>query len=79
MSDHDPIVSPEIISRIKQSGARAWVNTLWDDLAAGCTDAKSLKDPAAGWGWAIARGAKILQTDKAERLLEYLRARKLHW
>ncbi len=79
VSDHDPIVSPEIIARIKQSGARAWVNTLWDDLAAGHTDAKSLKDPAAGWGWAIGRGANIIQTDEAERLLEYLRAHKLHW
>jgi glycerophosphoryl diester phosphodiesterase len=56
-----------------------WINTLWDSLAAGHTDAKSLADPAVGWGWAIGRGANIIQTDEAERLLEYLQSRKLHW
>ena len=79
VSDADPIVAPDIIARIKQHGARAWINTLWDDLAAGHTDAKSLTDPSVGWGWAVARGANVIQTDEAERLLEYLRSRNLHW
>jgi glycerophosphoryl diester phosphodiesterase len=79
VSDDDPAVSAETIARIKQSGARAWINTLWDELAAGHTDAKSLKDPAAGWGWAIGRGANVIQSEESERLLEYLRSRELHW
>jgi glycerophosphoryl diester phosphodiesterase len=79
VSDDDPIVPPETIKRIEQSGARAWINTLWESLAAGHTDAKSLADPAVGWGWAIARGANVIQTDEAERLLEHLRSRTLHW
>lgn len=79
VSDDDPTVSAETIAKIKKAGARAWINTLWDDLAAGHTDAKSLTDPAAGWGWAIARGANIIQSDESERLLEYLRSRELHW
>lgn len=78
-ADDDPMVSPATLARIKQHGARPWINTLWDNLAAGHTDAKSLTDPAAGWGWVIERGATIIQTDEAERLLEYLRSRKLHW
>lgn len=77
--DNDPLVSPATLAKLKQHGARPWINTLWDELAAGHTDAKSLTDPAAGWGWVIARGANIIQTDEAERLLEYLRSRKLHW
>lgn len=79
VSDDDPVVAPETLAKLKRNGARPWINTLWDDLAAGHTDAKSLTDPAAGWGWVIARGANVIQTDEAERLLEYLRARKLHW
>ena len=77
--DDVPIVAPETIARIKQAGARVWINTLWDSLAAGHTDAKSLTDPEAGWGWVVARGANIIQSDEAQRLLEYLRARRLHW
>lgn len=79
VSDDDPIVSLETTARIKQAGARVWVNTLWDSLAAGHTDAKSLTNPEAGWGWAIARGANIIQSDESQRLLQYLRARQLHW
>jgi glycerophosphoryl diester phosphodiesterase len=79
VSDDDPTVSAETIARIKQSGARAWINTLWDELAAGHTDAKSLKDPAVGWGWAVGRGANVIQSDESERLLDYLRSRYLHW
>lgn len=79
VSDDDPIVSPETTARIKQAGARVWINTLWDSLAAGHTDAKSLTNPEAGWGWAIARGANIIQSDESQRLLEYLHARDLHW
>ena len=79
VSDDDPTVSAKTIARIKEAGARAWINTLWDDLAAGHTDAKSLQDPALGWGWAIARGANVIQTDEAERLLGYLRSKQLHW
>ncbi len=79
VSDDDPIIAPETLAKLKQNGARPWINTLWDELAAGHTDAKSLKDPSAGWGWAVERGATVIQTDEAERLLEYLRSRKLHW
>ena len=79
VSDDDPIISTAVTAKIKQSGARVWINTLWDSLAAGHTDAKSLADPAIGWGWAIGRGANIIQTDEAERLLEYLQSRKVHW
>ncbi|HSA09734.1 MAG TPA: glycerophosphodiester phosphodiesterase family protein [Candidatus Paceibacterota bacterium] len=79
VSDDDPIVSPEITARIKRHGARVWINTLWDSLAAGHTDARSLTDPAGGWGWAISRGANIIQSDESERLLLYLRSRDLHW
>jgi len=77
--DADPMISAETIAKVKKNGARVWANTLWDSLCNGHTDAKSLIDPKDGWGWMIDRGVNIIQTDEAEKLLEYLRARKLHW
>ncbi len=79
VADEDPIVAPGTLVKIKQAGARPWINTLWDSLVAGHTDARALTEPAAGWGWVVARGANIIQTDEAQRLLEYLRSRNLHW
>ncbi|MEI9960491.1 MAG: glycerophosphodiester phosphodiesterase family protein [Limisphaerales bacterium] len=78
-SDDDVLVAPETLAKIKQNGMRPWINTMWDSLDAGHTDAKSLKNPVEGWDWLIARGANIIQTDESSRLLEHLRARKLHW
>lgn len=57
---------------IQSEGARVWVNTLWDNLCLGHTDAKSLKDPDANWGWVIEKGANIIQTDHPEELINYL-------
>jgi glycerophosphoryl diester phosphodiesterase len=78
-SDEDPIVSAETVALVKKNGARAWINTLWDSISAGHSDDDSLKDPEAGWGWMVKRGANIIQTDESEKLLEYLRSQKLHW
>jgi glycerophosphoryl diester phosphodiesterase len=78
-SEEDPIISADTVRKIRESGARLWINTLWESQAAGRADAKAVADPEANWGWVIARGANIIQTDEAERLLQYLRSRKLHW
>ena len=78
-SAEDPVISSDTAEKIRSSGARIWINTLWESQAAGRSDAAALKDPDANWGWVISRGATIIQTDEAERLLEYLRSRKLHW
>jgi glycerophosphoryl diester phosphodiesterase len=78
-SEEDLVISPETAQKIRSSGARIWINTLWESQAAGRSDAAGVNNPDANWGWVISRGATIIQTDEAERLLEYLRARKLHW
>lgn len=78
-SEEDLLISRDTAKRIQSSGARIWINTLWESQAAGRCDAAALKNPDANWGWVISRGATIIQTDEAERLLDYLRSRKLHW
>ena len=56
-----------------------WYNTLWASLCAGHDDALALQDPDKAYGYLIdTLGADIIQTDRAEYLLEYLRARGMH-
>ena len=42
------------------------------------TRAVELHQPDESWGWIIAQGAKLIQTDRPALLLEYLRNKKLH-
>lgn len=59
--------------------ALIWYNTLWDTLCGGHDDDLSLEDPDAAFGYLIdTLGARIIQTDRAEHLLTYLRDRGLH-
>lgn len=59
--------------------ALIWFNTLWDTVCGGHDDDLSLEDPDAAFGYLIdTLGARIIQTDRAEHLLSYLRQRGLH-
>ena len=59
--------------------ALIWYNTLWDTLCGGHDDDLALEDPDAAYGFLIDNlGATIIQTDRAEYLLKYLRKRGLH-
>lgn len=59
--------------------ALIWYNTLWDTLCGGHDDDLALEDPDAAFGYLIdTLGARIIQTDRAEYLLTYLRRRGLH-
>lgn len=56
-----------------------WYNTLWDWLCAGHNDDKAVDDPDGTWGYMIdTLGARILQTDRPQLMIEYLRSRNLH-
>jgi glycerophosphoryl diester phosphodiesterase len=56
-----------------KNGPRIWINTLWDSLCAGHTDARGFKgDPDGSWGWCLGRKATIIQTDRPKELIEYL-------
>ncbi len=59
--------------------ALIWYNTLWDTMAGGHDDDISLSNPDAGYGYLIDKlGARIIQTDRPQYLLDYLRSRNLH-
>ena len=56
-----------------------WYNTLWDWLCAGHHDDLAVEDLDGTYGYMIdTLGARILQTDRPQLMLEYLRSRNLH-
>lgn len=56
-----------------------WYNTLWDTMAGGHDDDMSLIDPDKGYGYLINNlGTTIIQTDRPQYLLDYLREKGLH-
>ncbi|UYV11895.1 MAG: glycerophosphodiester phosphodiesterase family protein [Phycisphaera sp.] len=59
--------------------ARLWMNSLWDSISGGRSDAQAIDDPHAVWGWMVDHGVSVIQTDEPQRLLEYLRSRGRHW
>lgn len=65
---------------VTQTGARVWINSLWASLNGGhdddlATDQGNKKD---SWDWIMAHGATIIQTDRPQLLIEYLRKKQLH-
>ena len=56
-----------------------WYNTLWDTMAGAHDDDASLQNFDKGYGYLIdVLGARMIQTDRPQFLLDYLRSRKLH-
>ena len=75
----DQVAYPLELRHELSGKALIWYNTLWDTLCGGHDDDVALEDPDAAYGYLIdTLGARIIQTDRAEYLLNYLRSRKLH-
>ena len=73
--------SPVPLKMAKELKGRSliWYNTLWDWLCAGHHDDKAVEDLEGTYGYMIdTLGARILQTDRPQLMLDYLRSRKLH-
>ncbi len=65
---------------IPAGGAKLWYNSLWGSLDANHDDERSVEEhqPAEGWGWLLAHGATLIQTDRPAALLTYLRQQGRH-
>lgn len=75
--------SPEVlrlIKKVKDSGSKIFINSLWPELCGGHDDdrAVELGEPEESWGWIINQGAKFIQTDRPAILLQYLKEKGLH-
>ena len=78
--DNDGMEVQRLIQKVRNSGAKIFVNSLWAELCGGHHDDRAVeqKEPDESWGWIIGQGAKLIQTDRPQLLLNYLRERKLH-
>ena len=76
----DTVLTHSIYQTIPKTGSKIWFNSLWANQNAGHDDERSVEEgnPADGWGWLLAHGATIIQTDRPVELLAYLRQHKLH-
>ncbi len=77
MKSYDGAAYPQL-QKITNSTSKAFVAATWADHTIGHDDQVSRTNPDAGWGWLIAQGFTILETNRPQQLLAYLRAKKLH-
>ena len=74
--------TPEVETCMREviaGGSKLWVNSLWPSLNGGlCDDAAIEGDPAEVYGKLVDMGATMIQTDRPELLISYLRSRGLH-
>lgn len=66
------------LDQIKRNGSRVWVNSLWASLNAGYEDELALEHTDSIYGWYLEKGVNIIQTDRPELLLTYLRSKGVH-
>ena len=76
-------LTPEVsdcFKKVVESGSKLWVNTIWGSLCGYLDDDKALDcgNPAEVYDQVIALGASMIQTDRPEQLITYLRKKGLH-
>ena len=75
-------MTPEVataIERVKESGSKVWVNTLWNSLCGGWSDDVAWMTSADEvYGKVIDLGTTMIQTDRPQFLIEWLDSRGLH-
>ena len=77
VKDSNPL--PVEVKTMLDGKSLIWYNTLWDTMAGGHDDDMSLQDLNAGYGYLIdTLGCRIIQTERPQYLLDYLRGRGLH-
>jgi glycerophosphoryl diester phosphodiesterase len=65
-------------TQIKKKGSRIWVNSLWASLNAGYDDNEAVKNKDSIYGWYLEKGVNMIQTDRPQLLIDYLRSKKIH-
>ncbi len=75
--DSNPL--PIQLQQTLNNKALIWYNTLWDTLCGGHDDDMALDNTDNAYGYLIdTLGARIIQTDRPQYLIDYLKKRGLH-
>ena len=77
ISKYTPEVE-RLLQKIRQSQSKIWINSLWPSLNDGHDDDRAVEmdQEDEAWGWILDRGATLIQTDRPEELLDYLKDKK---
>lgn len=69
-----------LLQKIKSSGVKIWINSLWASLNAGHDDDRAVEkgEVEESWGWIVSQGATLIQSDRPAALISYLKKRGLH-
>ena len=80
-----PIFNTDTLSNLESlpviaKDQRIWLNSLWPSLNGGHDDDRAVEQDQKeeSWGWLVAHKPVILQSDRPEALIKYLRSKKLH-
>lgn len=73
----------KVFKRVIKSGAKLWVNTLWDSLCGGKEHSFADNNALNGnedkiYGTLLKRGVTMIQTDRPQLLLDYLESKGRH-
>lgn len=76
--NNDALVDDELLKKITDQGSKIWINSLWASLNGGHDDDTAVNDIEYSYGWIVNKGAKLIQTDRPELLLNYLKSIHKH-
>ncbi|MFT6335289.1 MAG: glycerophosphoryl diester phosphodiesterase [Halioglobus sp.] len=74
---YDSLEMIDYFDDIRKKGAGVWVNSLWPQHNGGHDDEKAALDPSV-YDWFIDNAIDIIQTDRPQLLINYLRSKGLH-
>lgn len=74
----DTISMLNMLSKVQKNGSRVWINSLWASLNGGHDDNRAVDDLAGSYDWILEHHATMIQTDRPQLLLRYLRSKGLH-
>jgi glycerophosphoryl diester phosphodiesterase len=74
---YDTIGFIKYFEEIRKQGSSVWVNSLWPQHNGDHADEKAYKDPKV-YDWFIKNRVDMIQTDRPQHLLNYLRSKGLH-
>ena len=69
-----------LLQKIHDAGIKIWINSIWASLCDGHDDdrAVELGEPDQSWGWILEKGGSVIQSDRPNDLLQYLKKHKRH-
>ena len=67
--DNDGEEVQRLIKKVRDSGAKIFINSLWAELCGGHYDDRAVEqnEPDESWGWIIGQGVKLIQTDRPQQ------------